>query len=149
MLQKVFTCQTLENILKPILEFVTKHQKMIQFSKKCSLENDPFSKKTLTLKQTEHYYFLSRHLIDFIIRGLLAGTTLVTFLRETLFLILCKNEDSVGPTPFGRTYQLTNLNSSYIIYNLIFPLKKDLEFNWFQTLRFLHPIIHLPQKFKT
>ena len=24
----------------------------------------------------------------------------------------------------------------------------DLEFNWIQTLRFSHPIIHLPQKLK-
>ena len=39
------TFQTLENILKLIFKVVTKHWKMRQFSRKCSLENEQFSKK--------------------------------------------------------------------------------------------------------
>ena len=37
--------QTPENILKLIFKVVTKHWKIRQFSRKCSLENEQFSKK--------------------------------------------------------------------------------------------------------
>ena len=37
--------QTSENILKLIFKVVTKHWKIRQFSRKCSLENEPFSRK--------------------------------------------------------------------------------------------------------
>ena len=35
-------------------------------------------------------------------------------------MISCKNTDSLVHTPFGRTYQLTNLVSSQIIYIYIY-----------------------------
>ena len=37
--------QTPENILKRIFKVITKHWKIRQFSRKCSLENELFSKK--------------------------------------------------------------------------------------------------------
>ena len=42
---KKITYQTPENILKRIFKVVTKHWKIRQFSRKCSLENEPFSRK--------------------------------------------------------------------------------------------------------
>ena len=44
-LKKKIAYQTPENILKLIFKVVTKHWKMRKFSKKCSLENEPFSRK--------------------------------------------------------------------------------------------------------
>ena len=42
---KKIAYQTPKNILKLIFKSITKHWKMRQFSKKCYLENEPFSRK--------------------------------------------------------------------------------------------------------
>ena len=52
-------------------------------------------------------------IFDFVIGGSLAGTTPVIFLKETIFLILCRNQ--VSHTLFGQIYQLTNLASLHNI----------------------------------
>ena len=41
-INKKIAYQTPENILKLIFKVVTKHQKIIYFSRKCSLENESF-----------------------------------------------------------------------------------------------------------
>lgn len=59
------------------------------------------------------YCYLSQSSSNFIIGGSLVGTTLVIWKRETPLLLFCRSRTCSHRIPSRRTYQLTNLGSSF------------------------------------